>query len=220
MKTTVKCGKPVFSKNLNKTFPCIQPKGHWHTGKHTADLTGLKLKHGVVLKRGRVRIEKCSGVRQTTWIVKQDCGTLKTLLASSILDGASTLRYVSNKWTTNKGKSTPELHTVHNHHSCIFKQSLYNPLLHGYKNMPFCDDWNPDKGGAYWKGAKWIIEHLGKRPGPDWSMDIINHAKGFVPGNLRWATRGKQKHNQQYRVLGQLTDKEFKVEARRRGFKI
>jgi hypothetical protein len=87
MKTTAKCGKPVFSKNLNKTFYCLQPKGHWRTGS-------------------------------------------------------------------------------------------------------------------------------------DWSMDIINHAKGFVPGNLRWATRGKQKSNQQYRTLGQLTDKEFKVEARRRGFKI
>ena len=50
------------------------------------------------------------------------------------------------------------------------------------------------------------------------TMDIIKHELGFVPGNLRWALRATQTGNQQHRILGQFTDAEFLVEARKRGF--
>jgi hypothetical protein len=86
--------------------------------------------------------------------------------------------------------------------------------------MPFFDDWNPSKGGSYRNGMLWILENLGERPGPAWSIDIIEHAKGFVPGNLRWAQRNSQARNKQHRILGQFSNKEFAVEAKRRGFNL
>jgi hypothetical protein len=77
--------------------------------------------------------------------------------------------------------------------------------------MPFFDAWNPNKGGSYAVATSWIIENLGKKPGLDWSLDIVKHELGFVPGNLRWATRNIQARNQQRYRLGQFSDEEFAV---------
>ena len=46
---------------------------------------------------------------------------------------------------------------------------------------------------------------------------IVEHAAGFVPGNLRWAKKTGQTRNQQHRQLGLWTDEEIVIEARRRG---
>lgn len=53
-----------------------------------------------------------------------------------------------------------EQSTVRNHHYHIFKSKRF--CDRGYKHMPFFNMWNPDKGGSYKEGAKWIIENLGK----------------------------------------------------------
>ena len=40
----------------------------------------------------------------------------------------------------------------------------------------------------------WLI-HLGPRPGAGWTVDRIKSAKGYQPGNLRWATKIQQTQN-------------------------
>lgn len=40
----------------------------------------------------------------------------------------------------------------------------------------------------------WLI-HLGPRPDKGWTVDRIKSAKGYQPGNLRWATKIQQTHN-------------------------
>ena len=84
--------------------------------------------------------------------------------------------------------------------------------------MPFYPAWNPKVGGSFIAGARWIYKNIGTRPTSSWTLDIIKHAKGFVPGNLRWADKKTQKDNQQHRMIGKMTDMEFAVEARRRGW--
>jgi hypothetical protein len=79
--------------------------------------------------------------------------------------------------------------------------------------MPFHDAWNPMKGGNYADGMQWIIENLGYRA--DWakahgvadksvSLHIVDHARGFVPDNLAWATAGEQTAEQMFKIVAKL----------------
>jgi hypothetical protein len=115
-------------------------------------------------------------------------------------------------------KHVPEYVTVAFHYGCIF-----NPTYRGYKNykgMPFYKPWNPKEGGSLLSAYFWIVENLGRRPKGRWSLDIINHSKGFVPGNLRWVPPGSsiQANNQVHRTVFDVSDKVFSVEAKRRGY--
>jgi len=37
--------------------------------------------------------------------------------------------------------------------------------------------------------------HIGERPGKGYSLDRIDNARGYEPGNVRWATREQQQNN-------------------------
>ncbi len=94
---------------------------------------------------------------------------------------------------------TPEYRTVRGHHHDIFNSN--SSARRNYRGMPFFDSWNPDKGGSWAAGAKWIIENLGKRPTKDSSLHIVKHEKGFVPGNLEWASKKKQSAEQMFKII-------------------
>lgn len=40
-----------------------------------------------------------------------------------------------------------------------------------------------------------FFEHVGPKPGPGYSVDRIDNDKGYVPGNVRWATQLEQCRN-------------------------
>jgi hypothetical protein len=61
------------------------------------------------------------------------------------------------------------------------------------------------------------MPQLGARPKGRWSLDIIDRRRGFVPGNLRWATAAKQIRNRGHKTLGHFSLKELAVEVRRHG---
>lgn len=43
---------------------------------------------------------------------------------------------------------------------------------------------------------RYISRVLGPKPTPEHSLDRIDPTRGYVPGNLRWATRAEQARNQ------------------------
>jgi hypothetical protein len=95
-------------------------------------------------------------------------------------------------------KENPEWFSVMNHwHLILGNRSKNNP---SYVGMPFCDEWNPKKGGSFVAGSDWIIKNLGKRP-EGCSLHIVDHQKGFVPGNLEWASLKRQNAEQMFKII-------------------
>ncbi len=79
--------------------------------------------------------------------------------------------------------------------------------------MPFHEAWNPDIGGGLKAGMLGVIADIGERadwanahdvPGASVSLHIINHANGFVPGNLTWATKDVQSAEQMFKIIARL----------------
>jgi hypothetical protein len=105
-----------------------------------------------------------------------------------------------------------EEHSVRNHHRWIFGQKK-NPPLKSYEGVPFEDAWSPKKGGSFRAAGDWIIANLGKKP-KGCSLHIVDHAKGFVPGNLEWATREKQNAEQMFKIIARQRHeiKELQIE--------
>lgn len=66
---------------------------------------------------------------------------------------------------------------------------------------PRCDDY-PNWGGrgikmhpAWRRDFAVFLAAVGKRPGPGYSLDRRDNSKGYVPGNVRWATKKQQARN-------------------------
>jgi hypothetical protein len=71
--------------------------------------------------------------------------------------------------------------------------------------------YNPNNGGYEWYGRKgvelyepWhtfqnfnrdVLSEIGPKPGARHSIDRIDNRKGYIPGNLRWATPDQQTAN-------------------------
>jgi hypothetical protein len=89
---------------------------------------------------------------------------------------------------------------VRSHYYWIVKKKGKNE---NYFSMPFFSGWNPEKGGSHKAGGEWILENLGSRP-KGCSLHIVDHAKGFVPGNLEWAGRTKQNREQLHKIVADL----------------
>lgn len=205
----MKCIKTVFVKPLNKYKSCIRI--NHHVGPCQPDLSGdifgfIKVLRPSKEKDGRLY-----------WIVDY-AGSERKILAHNLIQGTVSGKKYTSGLTQKNGKTYSEYRTVVAHHYYILKSK--NPKHKNYKDMPFFENWNPAQGGYLWKGAEWIIKNLGPKPGPQWSMDIIDHQKGFVPGNLRWASRLTQERNKRHSFLGKLSIAELKIEVKRRGYKL
>ncbi len=48
---------------------------------------------------------------------------------------------------------------------------------------------------SYTKFLAYLLEHLGRRPTPTYSIDRIDNNKGYEPGNIQWSTVSEQARN-------------------------
>lgn len=87
-----------------------------------------------------------------------------------------------------------------------------------YAGMPIEPTWF-----EYLVFRAYALENLGLKPSPAHTLDIINHDKGFVPGNLRWATKLEQTKNRRFlpamtpqQLLARISDADLIQELARR----
>jgi hypothetical protein len=66
-----------------------------------------------------------------------------------------------------------------------------------------------------------FYEHVGPRPGKEYSLDRIDPDKGYEPGNVRWATMDTQiKNRRKFCSIERFTDLELMAEILRRGMNV
>jgi hypothetical protein len=76
----------------------------------------------------------------------------------------------------------------------IMKQRCHNPHhpkfhLYGGRGITVCEEWRGPGGFPR------FLDHIGPRPSPKHSVDRIDNARGYEPGNVRWATQREQMRN-------------------------
>ena len=99
--------------------------------------------------------------------------------------------------------------------SCCCQRKTYRPMTHGMSKTPEYRIWagmiarckaDNDRSGRYAKRGigvceRWsssfqnFLQDVGKRPGPQFSLDRIDNDGDYEPGNVRWATTQLQARN-------------------------
>lgn len=127
------------------------------------------------------------------WEAVCDCGeaivTRQASLASGNTKSCGCLHMdLLMKRTVTHGRSkTPEYALWRN-----MRQRCQNPSFARYKDyggrgISVCDRWN--------QSFEDFIEDVGLRPSPNHSLDRIDNAGNYEPGNCQWATRTMQQSN-------------------------
>lgn len=186
------CGnitKPIKTANLNNgnTTKCVD-----HPFRN--DLTGKRFG---MLKVIKYCPESSEGLNKTYWICQCDCGKMSTV-RSDLLQAK--IRSCGCNWhaahNSIKGKELRKT-DWYNNYLCARNRSLNpnNPQYKIYDNLivgeKFEKEWidNPFS----------FIEHIGPRPSSKHSIDRIDNTKGYIKGNVRWATHLEQSKNKRIR---------------------
>lgn len=137
------------------------------------------------------------------WNTVCDCGTNKIVCEKQLIAGTSKScgclqRELGGRRSTRHGLSAwnkeKQSYLYITWNSII--QRTQNPNNHGYahygaRGIGLHPEWRFD----FKKFLIDIESELGIRPSKDYSLDRINNDAGYIPGNLRWATRKQQKRN-------------------------
>lgn len=73
---------------------------------------------------------------------------------------------------------------------------------YGARGISVCEEWRASFDAFY--------EHVGERPDGT-TIDRIDNAKGYVRGNVRWATRSEQQRNKRGSVTWHIKGLEFQT---------
>lgn len=75
--------------------------------------------------------------------------------------------------------------------------------LYGDRGIVMCPLWK--------KSFTAFLDEVGERPGKGWSIERIDNSKGYVPGNVRWATAKDQARNRRTNRIIRVRGKEMTI---------
>lgn len=148
-----------------------------------------------------------SGSRSTRafWVCACDCGNETVVAATSLAEGHTTscgcvlaaIRKVVN--VTHGQSRTPE-----------YKAWLHIKDRALNENCPAAANYSSRGIGIHPEWAESFesfYAHIGPRPTPSHSVDRIDNNKGYVPGNVRWATARQQGRNRRKTLFATIDGK-------------
>jgi len=89
----------------------------------------------------------------------------------------------------------------------ITRCAAYSPDAKDYieRGIAVCDEW---KGPG---GYERFLDHVGRKPTLKHSLDRIDNSKGYVPGNVRWATWSEQHRNRRSNRMVEIDEESLCV---------
>lgn len=139
------------------------------------DLTGQKFGRLTAVERA-----KNNRHNQPMWRCRCECGALTTVVAGALRGGTT-------KSCGCLVKDAPRLSPRH--------------ITHGKSKTPTWFTWvnirDKRRAGVHprWLVFENFLADMGERPSDDHTIDRINNARGYEPGNCRWATQKEQQNN-------------------------
>lgn len=124
-----------------------------------------------------------------------DCGNTKVAIGQNLRSGntksCGCLRISKPSNKTHGMTGTPEFRSYRHMLSRCFNENVERFPHYGGRGITVCDEW---RGNG---GFDRFIEHIGKRPSPQHSLDRIDADGNYEPGNVRWALPAEQMRNRQ-----------------------
>lgn len=167
------------------------------------DISGNRYGHWTVIQKDKEN----STERNTRWICRCDCGTIKSVLRSSLTCGGSkSCGCQANKGT--KGiNQTHGMSKTRLYHEWVSMRRRCNkePTCKknlSYKNISVCDEWNKN----FEPFMKWALQN---GYSDALTIDRVDNAKGYSPENCRWITNEEQQRNKTNNVKIEYEGKEW-----------
>lgn len=156
-----------------------------------ADLIGRRFEKLTVLA-----LAGSSGGRRR-WMCACDCGNKKMASTSGLVQGETKSCGCDRRYdtrTTHGMKGTPTYSSWSAMMTRCFNEKDRAYASYGGSGITVCERW---------RNFESFLADIGERPGSEYSLDRIDGAKGYEPGNVRWATAHQQIRN---RRVNRLTD--------------
>ena len=136
------------------------------------------------------------------WICECSCGDISKYTGTRVKNG-----YVTDCITCSRSRCAEKNKTHGMRYSAEYKiwsgikQRCTNPKSSDYKRyggngILLFKEWE--------KSFEAFFSYIGTRPNDEYSIDRIDNSKGYLPGNIRWATKKEQARNKNISVY--ITD--------------
>lgn len=154
------------------------------------DLSGQRFGRLLVLSR---LIDVADGSLNARFECLCDCGTMAVVRSYDLVSHAARSCGCLRKETTRDRASThglshlPEYHIWMDMRARCGRQTNKAYANYGGRGIRVSPEWN--------ESFECFLRDVGRRPGPEYSLDRIDVNGNYSPGNVRWATKQTQANN-------------------------